>query len=150
MSDDDLPNPISARPVDGHEWSAGDTPWLRSWQSATTGEPGLGYATCMFCGAATLKLSATDMWADTGRLTVYCDNMNCDMREAELVVTRDGSGGQRRSDVRALHAIDDGRAADRPDPGPGELRIVTVSSLRDQPDTRLESRTCRSAQTLDY
>lgn len=136
--DDSDSMPISSRPVEGFEWSAGGTPWLRALQSATFGEPGVGYAVCLFCGAPALKLSMSDVDVDHGRLTVYCDNSNCDAREIEVLVTRDGGNALRRCDVRALTAIDAGSPNVLPRiPG----RLVPVDAGAPSPDVgRIASR----------
>jgi len=62
----------------------------------------------MFCGAQTLKRSASDRPKDPGRMELYCDNQFCDAREMVLLVTRDGAGAYDRADVRALRLIDNG------------------------------------------
>ena len=150
MDDSDLPMPISARAVDGHTWDTDETPWLKGIQSSTLGEPGMGYAQCLMCGAETLKLSSTDVWADTGRLTLYCDNMNCDAREMELVVTRDNGRALRRADVRALKAIDDGRPQPAPDPEAEKVTFQVAVAPWTAPDYRLEYRTSRDRERLEY
>src|SRR4051794_4035625 len=91
-------------------WEAGYDPWLRRWQTADFGAPSGGYVTCLFCGAETLKRSVSDLADDTGRLTVYCDNMDGEASEIEVLVPRDSAGARKRADVRALIAVDLGTA----------------------------------------
>jgi hypothetical protein len=60
-------------------------------------------ATCYFCGEDTVIASFTDMPSDPGRVTVYCDNSDCDAREIEVVIVDDGMAATRnRTDVRIL------------------------------------------------
>lgn len=141
--------PISAHPVDGFEWSSDRTPWLRAFQSATLGEPGVGYAPCPFCGATTLKLSVRDVESDAGRLTTHCDNTNCEAREIEVLVCLDNGQSLGRADVRALRAIDAGKAKAIPRlPG----RLIKASwdgERRDSSHVRLR-RTTSESQELSF
>lgn len=90
------------------EWEAGGEPWLRRHQPETTYGHEPNPVQCMFCGARTLKRSASDRPQDPGRLELYCDNGMCDAREMVLLVRRDGAEAGLRADVRALNLIDDG------------------------------------------
>lgn len=90
------------------EWEAGGEPWLRRRQPHTTYGPESNPAQCVFCGAMTLKRSASDRGNDPGRMELYCDNQFCDAREMVLLVVRDGAGAHDRADVRALRLIDRG------------------------------------------
>lgn len=90
------------------EWKAGGEPWLRRHQARTTYGPESDPVQCMFCGAQTLKRSASDRPKDPGRMELYCDNQFCDVREMVLLVMRDGAGAYDRADVRALRLIDNG------------------------------------------
>lgn len=84
-------------------WIAGSTPWVRI---------AAGRATCVFCGSRTAALSRADVAADCGRVQVYCDNPQCDVREVELIVMRDGTNKtMNRSDVAQLNNLDDPPAA---------------------------------------
>jgi hypothetical protein len=125
-------------------WEAGSLPWLRALQSATFEEPGVGYATCLFCGAESLKLSVSDLADDAGRLTVYCDNMDCEAREIEVLVTRDGGKASRRADVRALRAVDAGTATreEPAEPGP-KLVVVPWNFDRDKEQDAADRRARR-------
>lgn len=89
-------------------WEAGGEPWLRRHQAEVTYGRESSPVQCMFCGAQTLKRSASDRPKDPGRMELYCDNQFCDAREMVLLVTRDGAGAYDRADVRALRLIDNG------------------------------------------
>jgi len=141
---------LSSRPVEGHAWQAGTTPWLRAMQSASLGEPAIGYAICPFCGASTLKLSVSDLYVDPGRLTVYCDNMNCDARETEVIVMRDGGNSGRRADVRAIRAIDAGKAEQDPEPRQPALRFVSITGPPEPEMDRVERRNASLPQALKF
>lgn len=91
-----------------NEWEAGAAPWLRRYQPEAGWGPQSNPVQCMFCGANTVKRSATDRDQDPGRLEMYCDNQFCDAREMVLLVRRDGAEATFRADVRALNLIDDG------------------------------------------
>lgn len=130
--DDDRSLPMSSHPIDGCEWDPGSLPWIRGLQSATEGEPGVGYATCLFCGAASWKLSVSDFPLDHARITLYCDNSNCDARDIEVMVTRDSGPARRRADVRGLRAIDQGRSAPDTMPRPaGRLQVLDWDAKSD-------------------
>lgn len=80
------------------DWIPGKVPWVR-----TTSEP----VTCAFCGKDTALLSRADAAADRGRVQLYCDNPQCDVREVELIVMRDGTNTTLdRPDVARLNEID--------------------------------------------
>ncbi|MCT2282371.1 hypothetical protein M3G91_32715 [Micromonospora chalcea] len=80
------------------EWWTGDTPWLRRADNRTV--------TCLWCGSKTAIASWGDEPEDTGRIELYCENSDCEVREVALIVTRDGHTASARADVRALDAID--------------------------------------------
>jgi hypothetical protein len=153
MSADDhsgLP-PISSHPVEGHAWEPGTTPWLRGLQDATPLEPAVGYTDCLFCGASTMKLSVSDVYADAGRLTVYCDNTNCSAREVEIVVVRDGAQAARRADVRALRVLDRGGAEHDPTPPAGRLRFVDLAAKREVDEgDRLDRRIASAPMRMQF
>lgn len=90
------------------KWEAGGEPWLRRHQPETTYGPQPKTVQCLFCGAQTLKRSASDRPQDPNRLELYCDNQLCDAREMVLLVMRDGAGAYDRADVRTLRLIDKG------------------------------------------
>jgi hypothetical protein len=88
------------------QWNAGEVPWVRkTLEGSAFGSS--GYAQCYFCGEQSVKLSVGDLGSDNGRVEVYCDNTNCDAREATVIVTRDGHHSDRRADVRILNAVDE-------------------------------------------
>jgi hypothetical protein len=91
------------------KWGAGDQPWLRRHQPEATYNPvpASELLQCLFCGARTLKRSASDRPEDSNRLELYCDNSRCDAREMVLLVLRDKQPGL-RADVKALRLVDDG------------------------------------------
>lgn len=76
------------------DWIPGATPWVRD------GGPSM----CVFCGKQTCIRSRTDVRADSGRVQLYCENPECDVREVELIVTRDGTATtSNRPDVAKLN-----------------------------------------------
>lgn len=94
----------SARePSEWEDWIPGATPWVRM-----AAEP----VTCVFCGKDTALRSRADVAADCGRVQVYCDNPQCDVREVELIVMRDGTNKtMNRPDVAQLKDLDSPPAA---------------------------------------
>ena len=76
-------------------WAPGQVPWVRTNEDTAP--------TCYFCGERELIISATDMRADRGRVAMYCDNPDCDAREFEVIVMRDGTASTpQRTDVRIM------------------------------------------------
>lgn len=81
-------------------WTAGDVPAIRRRVEAT----------CYFCGEAEIVPSMTDMAEDRGRVTVYCNNSDCDAREVEIIIVSDGTAATGdRTDVRILSHFPSGR-----------------------------------------
>ncbi|MFE9812388.1 hypothetical protein [Streptomyces sp. NPDC005548] len=111
-----------------NEWEAGTTPWLRQHQTSAGWGPETDPVQCMFCGAKTLKRSATDREQDTGRMELYCDNQFCDAREMVLLVRRDGADAIFRADVKALNLIDNGEL-DVHAAFPPEMKSVSMADL---------------------
>jgi len=109
---------------DRHRWAPGDTPWLRTHTR--------GLADCYFCGDDTVILSFTDMPADNGRVTTYCDNTDCDAREVEVLVVDDGTDGtRRRTDVRIMRHFPPSPHKSLWGPGPGgDWSVGTTPALR--------------------
>ena len=84
------------RPQSPHlaAWAPCDVPWIRRTD---------GPAACYFCGNSTAIRSFTDMTADRGRVSVYCESGECDAREVEVLVVEDGTEDTRsRTDVRIM------------------------------------------------
>jgi hypothetical protein len=111
-----------------NEWDAGATPWLRQHQTTAGYGDQQQPVQCMFCGAQTIKRSASDRDQDTGRIELYCDNQLCDAREMVLLVKRDGAGSIFRADVRALHLVDDG-TLDVHSAFPPEVKSYSMADL---------------------
>lgn len=114
-------------PGPGAAWAAGTTPALR-----TTTEP----LSCLFCGEDTCTVSRNDIAADNGRLRVHCTNARCAMREAEVLIMRDGTTGpQSRQDVKALRGLfvsrADQMAAQLP---PGKPRVFPARDWAEPAD----------------
>jgi len=122
-----------------NEWEAGAQPWLRRHQQEANWGPQSNMVQCMFCGAMTVKRSATDRDQDTGRIELYCDNQFCDAREMVLLVSRDGAGAGDRADVRALHLIDDG-TLDVHAAFPPQMKSSTLSDLLQDRGNEVERR----------
>lgn len=81
-------------------WVAGAVPWVRTTEVSVT---------CVFCGKRTCMRSRADVVDDRGRVQLYCDNPQCDVREVELIVMRDGTPRTLvRPDVSKLREIDEG------------------------------------------
>lgn len=116
------------------EWWPGDAPWLRRHNDRTV--------TCLWCGRKTAILSWGDEPEDTGRIELYCDNSDCQVREVTLLVTRDGHAASARADVRALDAVD-------VNPAIRHRRHATLSQLRKMYDAaaarRMDTSTIRPA-----
>ena len=82
---------------------------------------------CYFCGQDAAILSYNDL-DDAGRLELYCDNPNCDVRTVAVIVLKDGTNDTAaRADVRALERIDRGPAARGR--GGGSLRTLGSSQV---------------------
>jgi len=128
-----------------NQWDAGTTPWLRREQPETTWTHEPKPVQCMFCGEHTVKRSKPDSAEDTGRLELYCDNGLCDAREMVLLVRRDGSEAHLRSDVRALHLIDDG-TLDVHAAFPPEAKSYSIMDLLEDRGNEVERRMRRPAQ----
>jgi hypothetical protein len=72
-------------------------PWVRRLSERRN------FAGCYFCGEHTLIPSSGDLPLDRRRVQVYCDNDQCDARETEVIVMRDGTETTAaRTDVRIL------------------------------------------------
>lgn len=66
---------------------------------------------CPWCGENTWIVSRDDVEDDLGRVQMFCSNDQCESQETELLVMRAYDAttlAQRRADIRALRAIDDG------------------------------------------
>lgn len=92
-------HPIQALGEPG-SWIVGAMPWVRITEAPVT---------CVFCGKQTWKRSRADVVDDRGRVQLYCDNPQCDAREIELIVMRDGTPRTLvRPDVAKLKETDRG------------------------------------------
>ncbi len=65
-----------------------------------------GRTQCPFCGGDAI-VSMHDVRADPGRVELYCNNSNCDVREMAVIALRVGRWNP-RADVLALEAVDVG------------------------------------------
>ncbi len=89
----------------GHGTGDGDglrelaVPFAR--RAAVAGEPGL---LCPFCGTDELLVSTRDREEDSGRVQMYCSSPECDAREFEIIVRRDGQP-EKRADIDALDRL---------------------------------------------
>ena len=64
---------------------------------------------CPFCGENTLVRSYGDLSDDNFRVELYCENALCDTREMAIIGLRmNGRVSDRRADVAAIQAVDDG------------------------------------------
>lgn len=78
-----------------NSWRRGQIPWMRAGARRQAG--------CYFCGRATAIVSLVDEAADTGRISMYCDNSDCAARDFEVIVVDDGTAATRgRTDVRIM------------------------------------------------
>jgi hypothetical protein len=120
--DVDRPEWVGVGP--GQDWAAGTPPYLRRDHGTAANS-----AVCLFCGEQTCTLSRNDVAAANCRLRSHCTNSKCRVREAEVLLTRDGLlWASRRPVVEALRSLFPTRAnqlaADLPE---GELPIFPVS-----------------------
>jgi hypothetical protein len=73
---------------------------------------------CPFCGKNTLIRSYGDLSDDNFRVELYCNNSHCDTREMMVIAKRmNGSISDRRADVAAIVAVDDGTEAEQEEEG---------------------------------
>lgn len=99
-------------------WIPGATPWARTVE---------GPLPCMFCGQQAAIRSRGDDPSDCGRIQLYCDNQGCDVREAEVIVMRDGTiETMERPDVATLKEIDRPPVLRR---HPGQIQSYTLTEL---------------------
>jgi ribosomal protein L37AE/L43A len=65
---------------------------------------------CPWCGENSWIVSREDVGDDLGRVQMFCTNTQCESQETELLIVRayGVTLAQKRADVRALRAIDDG------------------------------------------
>lgn len=76
-------------------WKPGQVPGVRTDSDTSP--------MCFFCGKHELIISATDLRSDNGRVAMYCDNSDCDAREFEVIIMRDGTATTpQRTDVRIM------------------------------------------------
>jgi hypothetical protein len=59
----------------------------------------------MFCGSDDVVLSYDDDALDYGRIELYCDSPDCDVRRMVVLIVQ-GEEANLRADVRALDAVD--------------------------------------------
>jgi hypothetical protein len=94
-------------------WASDDTPWIRHSNNA---------GRCYFCGNDTVVVSYGDLSEDRGRVEIYCESSDCDVREVEVIIVDDGTRATlNRSDVRIMAHF--APEVDRPewaDVGPGQ------------------------------
>lgn len=83
-------------------WISGQIPWIRTLRDCENLAP------CYLCGKRTvLRSFSGDMKSDHGRVQVYCDNDQCDARETEVIVVRDGTKTTpERTDVRIMEQFE--------------------------------------------
>lgn len=78
-------------------WAAGTAPHVRSSRQRMP---------CLFCGALSCVLAASDVSADVGRVHLSCTNQTCTANEVAVLPMRDGSiHTRRRADVEAIYAL---------------------------------------------
>lgn len=80
-----------------NDWAPGQVPWIRTIDRTPI--------TCYLCGKTTMITSFGDS-GDRGRVQLYCDNGQCEAREVEVIVLRDGTAAtSNRADVQVLVGI---------------------------------------------
>jgi len=80
-------------------WITGRKPWAR--RELAHGRR----VRCMFCGGDEVILSYDDEGLDYGRIELYCDSPDCDVRRMVVLIVQ-GEEANLRADVRALDAVD--------------------------------------------
>lgn len=85
------------------EYEVGDRPFARD---------NFAQMHCPFCGGSVLKQAYSDIDDDDLRVTLYCNNPQCDVREFTILAMAIGQRNE-RADVMALEMIDDGLPHER-------------------------------------
>ena len=116
-------------PADGASWEPGQSPWVR-----IRGDDEPFY--CYLCGEREAFLSSTDWPSDHGRVTVYCDGRDCDARETEVIVMRDGTTTTpARADVQVMQKFAPMETRPTSEQGPGrDWATGTPPSVRTKMD----------------